>query len=395
MSRSEHQSLDLTTRGYTVASVVEGPAAAAAVAAAARTNPGHLRAAVATMADGARRGDAVHVPASDASTSAAASYDGLTFVSHMLAGSVAGVVEHTAMYPVDTIKTRMQALSHPGQRLHTSTIQALRAVLRREGARGLYRGVGAVAGGAGPAHALYFATYEAAKSALGGNAGGHQPLAAAAAGATATLVNDAAMTPFDVIKQRLQVAHSPYKGTLDCVKQVLRQEGVGALFRSYRTTIVMNIPYTAVHFSVYESAKTFLLGHPGGAAAGGADATGGSSSDCGGSSGGVVGGGLGAIEVGEPEEGLAVQLVAGGLAGGAAAAVTTPLDVVKTRLQTEGVASPRRYRTSAVLPVLRRIISEEGAAGAWRGLRPRVLFHAPAAAICWGTYESMKGLLGS
>lgn len=36
---------------------------------------------------------------------------------HMIAGSVAGIVEHTAMYPVDTIKTRMQALSHPGQRV--------------------------------------------------------------------------------------------------------------------------------------------------------------------------------------------------------------------------------------------------------------------------------------
>lgn len=34
---------------------------------------------------------------------------------HMLAGAVAGILEHTLMFPVDTIKTRMQALSHPGQ----------------------------------------------------------------------------------------------------------------------------------------------------------------------------------------------------------------------------------------------------------------------------------------
>jgi solute carrier family 25 iron transporter 28/37 len=49
------------------------------------------------------------------------------------------------------------------------------------------------------------------------------------------------------------------------------------------------------------------------------------------------------------EEGLAVQVLAGGLAGGAAAAVTNPLDVVKTRLQTEGMHSSRRYATSAVV----------------------------------------------
>ena len=45
------------------------------------------------------------------------------------------------------------------------------------------------------------------------------------------------------------------------------------------------------------------------------------------------------------------------------------------------------------LPVLRQIIREEGMQALWQGLAPRVLFHIPAAAICWGTYESMKTLL--
>ena len=35
----------------------------------------------------------------------------------MVAGAAAGVGEHVAMYPVDTIKTRMQALAHPGQQV--------------------------------------------------------------------------------------------------------------------------------------------------------------------------------------------------------------------------------------------------------------------------------------
>lgn len=40
---------------------------------------------------------------------------------HMIAGALAGIGEHVAMYPVDTVKTRMQALAHPGQQVGRST----------------------------------------------------------------------------------------------------------------------------------------------------------------------------------------------------------------------------------------------------------------------------------
>lgn len=58
----------------------------------------------------------------------------------------------------------------------------MRAVVKREGVRGLYRGVTAMAMGAGPAHAIYFATYEKAKDLYGGNRQGYQLSATAAAG---------------------------------------------------------------------------------------------------------------------------------------------------------------------------------------------------------------------
>lgn len=62
-----------------------------------------------------------------------------------------------------------------------------------------------------PAHAVHFAVYEAAKKGLGETAAETSFAGAAAAGAAATVVSDACMTPFDVIKQRLQVgAATPY-----------------------------------------------------------------------------------------------------------------------------------------------------------------------------------------
>jgi len=284
----------------------------------------------------------------------------------MIAGACAGMGEHMVMYPVDTIKTRMQALSHPGQQLHSSLRRAFQASLHREGILGLYKGVTAVAVGAGPSHALYFASYEAAKQLYGGNEPGHQPIATAAAGVTATVINDGCMTPWDVVKQRMQVSHSPYTSITQCVRDTYRQEGPRAFFKSFWTTLVMNVPYTAIHFACYESCKTYFSGHSIGPD-GQLDSRG--------------------------EETLAVQLGAGGIAGGVAAAATTPLDVVKTRLQLEGVHNVARYGTIAVRPIMTRIWKEEGVHSLFRGWQPRVMFHIPSAAICWGIYESFKSWL--
>ena len=165
----------------------------------------------------------------------------------------------------------------------------------------------------------------------------------------------------------------------------------------------MNVPFTALHFAGYETAKKALApvlkpsrasAHGGGGGHGGGEKR---------SSGGRSGRDSDLphhdnlhnddFDDDDDDDGLLVQLTAGGAAGGLAAAATTPLDVVKTRLQLEGVGSAARYGSSAVLPVLRRIAADEGGAALWAGLAPRVLFHVPAAAVCWGTYETCKRLM--
>lgn len=230
--------------------------------------------------------------------SATATHDGLRFWQYMLAGSVAGVVEHTAMFPVDTLKTHMQAGAPPCRPVLSLRAALRNAVAGEGGVLALYRGLPAMALGAGPAHAVYFSVYELAKSSLTDRLGPNNPVAHAGSGVVATVASDAVFTPMDTVKQRLQLTSSPYTGVSHCVRTVLRDEGLGAFFASYRTTVVMNAPYTAVHFATYEAAKRML-------------------------------GDLAAAD----EESLAVHATAGAAAGALAAAITTPLDVVKTQLQ--------------------------------------------------------------
>ncbi|GAB4857442.1 hypothetical protein Ancab_015351 [Ancistrocladus abbreviatus] len=294
------------------------------------------------------------------------SHDGLSFHKYMIAGSIAGIVEHTAMFPVDTLKTRMQMLGSASPSASHSPSpaqfgQVLTSIIRNEGPLGLYRGIAAICLGAGPAHAVYFSVYEICKDKLGGNRpGGHHPIIHAASGIAATVASDAVLTPMDVVKQRLQLRFSPYCGVRDCVARMVKEEGIGAFYASYRTTVLMNAPFTAVHFSTYEALKKLLSE---------------------------------LSPVNATEERVVVHLTAGGAAGALASAVTTPLDVVKTRLQCQGVCGADTFGSASISMALRQIVAKEGPQALLQGLKPRVLFHTPAAAICWSTYEAMKKFL--
>jgi len=89
--------------------------------------------------------------------------------------------------------------------------------------------------------------------------------------------------------------------------------------------------------------------------------------------------------------------LAGGGAGMIAAGFTNPLDVAKTRLQTQGdmstILEGKQYR--GMLRTLKTIWIEEGAQGLTRGIVPRMLFHSCSASILWTTYEYFKYILGA
>jgi hypothetical protein len=163
------------------------------------------------------------------------------------------------------------------------------------------------------------------------------------------------MNPFDVIKQRMQLHGSTYRSLTHCASTVFRQEGLRAFYISYPTTLAMTVPFTALQFTAYESLTKLMQSRR------------------------------------RPGYDPLTHCTAGGLAGGVAAAATTPLDVVKTLLQTRGSSTDAEIRQARGLVEASSIIwRREGAKGFFRGMKARVVTAAPSTAICWSAYEVAK-----
>ncbi|KAM3955093.1 mitoferrin-1 [Aphomia sociella] len=271
------------------------------------------------------------------------------FTTHMTAGAIAGVMEHCIMYPLDSVKTRMQSL----RTAHNSTItETFRYMVKREGLLRPIRGMSAVVLGAGPAHACYFATYEHSKQTLAQlTRHRHDHITHGLSGCVASLVHDAVSNPAEVVKQRLQMLNSPYRGVWECARHVYRAEGLRAFYRSYGTQVAMNVPYTALHFVTYEWCQAAL--NP--------------------------------ARAYDPR----AHACAGAAAGALAAAATTPLDVCKTVLNTQETTA----RADGLLEAASHVLRANGPLGFFKGVQARVLYQMPAAAICWLTYETFKHAL--
>ncbi|XP_029377283.1 mitoferrin-2 [Echeneis naucrates] len=293
---------------------------------------------------------------------------GASTSTHMLAGAVAGIMEHCLMFPIDCVKTRMQSLQPDPAARYRNVMDALRRIVATEGVWRPMRGLNATAVGAGPAHALYFASYEKLKKTLSDviHPGANSHLANGAAGCVATLLHDAAMNPAEVVKQRMQMYNSPYRGVLDCVRAICQKEGPAAFYRSYTTQLTMNVPFQALHFMTYEYLQEKFNPH----------------------------------RTYNPSS----HMLSGALAGAIAAAATTPLDVCKTLLNTQeslalsslpsgqgpskGQGAHRHI--SGLAHAFRTVYRLGGLQGFFKGVQARVIYQMPSTAISWSVYEFFK-----
>jgi len=281
------------------------------------------------------------------------SWEGMTPRKAMAAGAIAGCTEHIITFPIDTVKTRMQAAEFAAQPSYRNAVHGLVHIVRHEGVRSLYRGLPITAFGAAPSHAAHFAAYEAVKRKFGIERGSHSPLVSALCGISATLAHDAISTPLDVVKQRLQVFRSQFGGIWNCITTTFKREGPIAFYASYPTTVLVNIPYQAVHFMTYEGLQTL-------------------------------------VHDTEWDDMPIADISIGGIAGAVGGLASNPLDVVRTRVQTQVVPADSGMRRLTATDIAMKIVREEGVSGFMKGSSARVLLFAPSAGICWGIYEALK-----
>ncbi|KAJ8250471.1 hypothetical protein COCON_G00223930 [Conger conger] len=283
---------------------------------------------------------------------------GASTSTYMLAGAVAGIMEHCLMFPIDCVKTRMQSLQPEPAARYSNVMEALRRIVRTEGVWRPIRGLNVTAVGAGPAHALYFACYEKLKKTLNNAiyAGGNSHVANGTAGCVATLLHDSVMNPAEVVKQRMQMYNSPYHSVLDCIRAIWRKEGTGAFYRSYTTQLTMNVPFQALHFMTYEYLQETLNPHR--------------------------------------QYNPSSHVVSGALAGAIAAAATTPLDVCKTLLNTQESLALHSLNSggniSGLTHAFRTVYRLGGLPAYFKGVQARIIYQMPSTAISWSIYEFFK-----
>ncbi|KAL4451237.1 hypothetical protein ABPG77_009309 [Micractinium sp. CCAP 211/92] len=262
---------------------------------------------------------------------------------NLAAGATAGCAVEAALYPIDTIKTRLQAMRSGG---------GIRALLQAGGGRSLYAGVWGNLAGVAPASAIFMAVYEPVKQFVMGRVSEQQQfLGPLAGGVAAGLASSLVRVPTEVVKTRMQTGEFTHAWT--ALTTILRTEGRRGIFAGYGSFLLRDLPFDAIEFFAYEAAKSTYQK---------------------------------TVLRGEREMNPAEHSVFGAAAGAVTGLVTTPLDVLKTRLMLDGAKG--QYK--GVLDCATKIIREEGTAAMFRGWEPRVMWIGIGGSVFFTVLEQAK-----
>eukprot|EP00744_Colponema_vietnamica_P016320 GILI01022894.1.p1 GENE.GILI01022894.1~~GILI01022894.1.p1 ORF type:complete len:319 (-),score=68.34 GILI01022894.1:215-1171(-) len=291
-----------------------------------------------------------------------------------IAGTFAGMAITVVGHPFDTLKVRLQTQTTANAQFK-GAVDCLLQTVKKEGIRGLYKGMGSPFATVPIVNAVVFAAYGQAKLVVsGGQETSDEQLSVTqlvAAGAWAGFVNSVVVGPVELVKARLQVQYdnpknSLYKGPVDCVLKIIKTDGIKGIFRGMSSTIYREVPAYAAQFGAYETVRRAMARSQN-------------------------------KEV--KDLGPGWTLLAGGIGGISCWIFSYPQDLVKTRLQVQ--ADPLKYPAHKFLmdggffSCWKDVVKTDGYMGLWRGFGPCIARAFPANATGFLAYETCMKVLNS
>ena len=280
-------------------------------------------------------------------------------------GSIAGCIGATIVYPIDFVKTRMQAQRSLSQ--YKNSIDCLLKTVSREGIKGLYSGLGPQLIGVAPEKAIKLTVNDFLRNRLTDKNGRLSLLPEIISGASAGACQVIFTNPLEIVKIRLQV-QSDYVGeniqqANETAVQIVRKLGLKGLYSGVAACLMRDVPFSAIYFPTYAHLKKDLFDF-------------------------------------DPNDKTKRNrlktwelLTAGAIAGMPAAFLTTPFDVIKTRLQIDPRKGETRY--NGILHAIRIILKEESFKSFFKGGGARVLRSSPQFGFTLAAYELFKGFIPS
>jgi solute carrier family 25 aspartate/glutamate transporter 12/13 len=275
-------------------------------------------------------------------------------------GAIGGAVGATAVYPIDLVKTRMQNQRSAvvGELMYKNSIDCFRKVIRNEGVLGLYSGLAPQLVGVAPEKAIKLVMNDIVRSACRDPQTGelklwHEVLAGCVAGGSQVIFTN----PLEIVKIRLQIqgemakmSNVPRRSAI----WIVRELGLLGLYKGASACLLRDIPFSGIYFTAYSHLKTDLFkeGHQGKQ-----------------------------LELWE-------LLTAGAIAGMPAAYLTTPADVIKTRLQVEARKGQTQYH--GIVDAARKIYREEGFRAFFKGGPARIFRSSPQFGVTLMVYELLQ-----
>ncbi|XP_043483190.1 calcium-binding mitochondrial carrier protein Aralar1 isoform X4 [Leptopilina heterotoma] len=271
-------------------------------------------------------------------------------------GSIGGAVGATAVYPIDLVKTRMQNQrtgSFIGELMYRNSFDCCKKVIRHEGFFGLYRGLVPQLMGVAPEKAIKLTVNDFCRDKFSDKNGNIPLMGEIVSGACAGGSQVIFTNPLEIVKIRLQVAGEIMGGQKVRAWAVVKELGLFGLYKGARACFLRDVPFSAIYFPMYAHTKARMA------------------------------------DEGGYNTPLSL-LISGAIAGVPAAALVTPADVIKTRLQV--VARKGQTTYNGLMDCTRKIYREEGARAFWKGATARVFRSSPQFGVTLFTYELLQRL---